>query len=405
MDTDSTNIASNLGGIPPSARRAIKKLLVISTEVRTTILPHEHLSIHELADFKLPPQKAPTINNAVYFSNEEPSDLSEAMHQKLCYLPIPDTTTIQMLIKTASIACANGARSLHYGHLLTETATVLPIWVVTLWKGFLDAQHIVTKWAICKDWVLSQQHQRKSTNIRTLAGEASSLMTLLPYGVLRPSGLSDTSPIHELSRYLGTNWLSKVHINDLLEIREVVSVGKHVTQIEGTPFTDKIIEAYHHRKDKTYATDQAYAWIRTIGNELVQKCSILITAVYLGTITNAKHWVPLIISDSGATINYGDLLGTPIPSKLNNVYIWWLQQHNPTGPSSLKILPVTTQTNSHLCGILTINSLRHFINPTKYPLVGGLKASIVSERLNTFNSVSNYIIKWVCYKPWPICIS
>jgi len=146
-----------------------------------------------------------------------------------------------------------------------------PIWVVTLWKEFLDAQKIVTKWAVCKDWVLSQQHQRKSTDIRTLADETSLLMTLLPYGVSRPSGLSDTSLIHELSRYLGTNWLSEVHINDMLEVlrREVISVGKHAIQIEGTPLTDKIIRAYNHWKDKVYPTDQAYAWIRTIGDDLM----------------------------------------------------------------------------------------------------------------------------------------
>ena len=402
--------SSNLDGIPPFTRRAIKKFLTVPTKVHTTLLPHEHLSLYELADFKLPPQKVPTINDAVYLSDEEPSDLSEAMLQKLRYLPIPNTTTIQLLVKASSIACANGARSLRYGHLSTETATAFPIWVVTLWKEFLDAQQIVAKWSICKDWVLSQQQQRKSTKIRTLADEASSLMTVLPYGVLRPSGLSDASPIHELSRYLGTNWLSEVHVNDLLEVlrREVVSFGKHATQVEGTPLTDKIVTAYNLRKKKVYAIDQTYAWIRMIGDELVQKGSTLITAVYLGTITNAKHWVPLIISDGGATINYGDSLSEPIPSKLYDAYTWWLQQHNPAITSSLATLPVTDQTDSYSCGILMMNSLQHFVNPTKYPLVqvGGLKAGVVSERLKAFNSVSNHIVKRVCYIPhFHTCVS
>ena len=393
--------ASNLEGIPPFARRAIKKSLTVPTEVYSTLLPHERLSLYELADFKLPTQKVPTNNDAVYLSNEEPSDLSEAMLQKLRYLPIPDATTIQLLVKASSFACANGARSLHYGHLSTETTTAFPIWVVTLWKEFLDAQQVVAKWSICKDWVLSQQQQRKSTKIRTLADEASSLMTVLPYGVSRPDGLSDTSPIHELSRYLGTNWLSEVHVNDLLEVlrREVVRFGKHAIQIEGTPLTDKIFTAYNLRKKNVYAMDQAYAWIRMIGDELVQKDSTLITAVYLGTITNAKHWVPLIISDGGATINYGDSLGEPIPSKLYSAYTWWLQQHNPAITSSLATLPVTDQTDSYSCGILMVNSLQHFVNPTMYPLVGGLKAGIVSERLKAFNSVSNHIVKRVCYIP------
>lgn len=395
--------ASNLNckAIPPFMRRAIKKILTIPTEVRSTLLPHENLSLHELADFKLPPQRAPTINNAVYLSNDEPSELSEAMLQKLRYLPIPDTITIQLLVKASLDACANGVQSLHYGHLSIETATAFPVWVVTLWNEFLDAQQIVTKWAVCKDWVLSQQHQRKSADIHALADEASSLMMLLPYGVLRPSGLSDTSPIHEIYRYLGTIWLSEVHINDLLEVlrREVISVGKHATQIEGTPLTDKIITAYNLQKHMVYATEQAYAWIRTIGNELVQKRSTLITAVYLGTITGAKHWVPLVISNGGATISYGDSLGEPIPPKLRNAYTWWLQQHSPTITSSLTTLPVTDQTDTFSCGILMMNSLRHFVNPTKYPLVGGLKAGIVSERLKAFNSISNHIFKRVSYIP------
>ena len=109
--------------------------------------------------------------------------------------------------------------------------------------------------------------------------------------VSRPSDLSDTSPIHELSCYLDTNWSSEVHINDLLKVlhQEVVSVGKHAIQIEGTLLTDKIITAYTLWKQKVYATDQAYAWIYMISNKLAQKHSALITAVYLGTITNAKH--------------------------------------------------------------------------------------------------------------------
>jgi len=84
---DSTNLES----IPPSLRRGIKKLLVIPTEVRSTILPHADLTLFELADFKLPPQKAPIINDVVYLSDKEPSDLSEAMLQKLHYLPMLGT--------------------------------------------------------------------------------------------------------------------------------------------------------------------------------------------------------------------------------------------------------------------------------------------------------------------------
>jgi hypothetical protein len=264
----------------------------------------------------------PTINDTVYLSDDEPSDLSEAMLQKLHYLPIPDATTIQLLVKASFLACTNGARSLCYGHLSTEIMTPFLIWVVTLWKEFLDAQQIVVKWSICKDWVLSQQQQRKSTEICTLADEASLLMTVLPYGVLRPSGLSNTSPIHELSCYLGTNWLSEVHVNDLLEVlcQKVVRFGKHAIQIEGTPLTDKIFTAYNLWKKNVYAIDQAYAWIRMISDELVKKDLTLITAIYLNTITNAKHWVSLIISNGVATINYSDSLSEPIPSKLYDAY-------------------------------------------------------------------------------------
>ncbi len=164
---------------------------------------------------------------------------------------------------------------------------------------------------------------------------------------------------------------------------------------------DKIITAYNLQKHKVYAMEQAYAWIHTISNELVQKCSTLITAIYLGTITGAKHWVPLVISKGGATISYGNSLGELIPPKLRNAYTWWLQQHSSTMTSSLMTLPVTDQTDTFLCGILMMNS-RHFVNLTKYPLVGGLKAGIVSERLKAFNSISNHIFKRVSYIPCPL---
>ena len=43
--------ASNLEGIPPFARRAIKKSLTVPTEVYSTLLPHERLSLYELTIF------------------------------------------------------------------------------------------------------------------------------------------------------------------------------------------------------------------------------------------------------------------------------------------------------------------------------------------------------------------
>ena len=206
--------------------------------------------------------------------------------------------------------------------------------------------------------------------------------------------------IHELSGFLEEQWLKEVNVDDLLFLlREEVLQLDHLVllglRVEATPITSKIINSYNKRQKGTYKTEKGYTWLRAIGDKVVHNQQTLLSAVFLGIINGIKHWVPLVISEGGKKICYGDSLGFPIPSKLHNAFAWWLQQHDPAVAPSLQSLPITSQIDDHSCGILTINSLRHFVNPCEHKLLSGHKTSIVMERLKAFNTISNKIIKHV----------
>ena len=117
------NGETNLNGLPPNARRALRKLLVIPLEFRSQLLPDPSMSLFDLADFKIPTQMKTPCSNAMFLTDEEPSPVSDDMLKKLRYLSIPDTDTIRRLVDSAQNSCANGARSLHYSHLATQGST------------------------------------------------------------------------------------------------------------------------------------------------------------------------------------------------------------------------------------------------------------------------------------------
>jgi hypothetical protein len=385
--------------VPPALRRSAKKSFLIPPDIRSTLLPVSQTSLKELADFILPSLQVKVPDNSAFFSNVEPVMATSYMIAKLRYLPIPNEPTIRKLFMDSQGAWLRGCKSIMYSHLdATEQATTtFPLWILTFWRDVVDARRLVVQWAACKDWVAGRLQQKKSAAVRELAEQASVMMTALPHGSSKPAGLSDTAPIHGTWRYLGPHWLEAEQIDDLLELlrnkildNPTLAATMHTAR---SSLITKILTVFDNRARGDYHVEKNLQWIRSIGNDISQNKVNILTAVHLKDVTNSQHWVPLIIHAGGNEFHYGDSFGSPMPPRLQDALTWWISQHRTSFQLPTIIpLPITIQTDGHSCGMLTINSLRHFIDPFRFPLAGGSRESGALERLEAFNMVSTHIV-------------
>jgi hypothetical protein len=396
------------GSIPPRGfhKRAARVIFSIPVDISERILPSPVLSLKELTDFPLPPQSMkPPPNSGTatqssfglesYFSKTTPSELSATIILKIRHLRIPETSHIKKLEEFSRQAWLDGFQSVCYAHLQdgATTVTYFPLWLITFWNSVLDVKKISTKWIKSRDWITAQLRQRKSIERRTLAQTASIMLTNLPWGHLRPKGFSEGGdPIHTLWRLLGSNWLASAEQDDLLELvrGKILETPESCARygVQNTYFTKRLIDAFD---SADYHTNKSFGWMRSLGEDIANEGSTLITVAHLGVVTKNMHWVPLIIRKG--EISYGDSFGTGMPDKLELACRWWLQQHEAqVTPVILCRLSVTPQLDGDSCGILADNALQHFVDPINTPLLDSQPGSIIEQHLRVFNAIAQNII-------------
>jgi hypothetical protein len=395
--------------IPPRMKRSAKGIFILPEPMRRELLPDPNLSIKLMTDFLLPSQHSVLAQELIclsqFFSKEPPSIISKSLTMQLRQLPIPDPTIIQRLVEFSHQAWLDGFRSVSYAHLQpVESGPTIcfPLWIIAFWNEVLDIRKISFRWIKCRDWVKVQLQQKKSPERRQLAEQTSIILTILPWGQSKPKGLSNGSdPIHMLWRYLGPNWLSDSEQDEMLELirdRCLDSPEKcSQFRIENTHFPAKLLEAFDAGSN-AYLNSSSFAWLHHLGEDIAKEGSTVITVVHLGALNDMPHWVPLTIQRTG--IGFGDSFGKEMPEKLQTACLWWLRQHHAQVAEicqpSIHRLSITTQIDTHSCGILADNALDHYINGAQSPLLGNSTTDIIAQRLKKFNIVSQHIIARVC---------
>src|ERR1700761_5968622 len=101
-----------------------------------------------------------------------------------------------------------------YSHL-DGTVTHFGPWILTFWLAVIDLK--CAAWGPLRKsqaWINRQETVTRSNPLRAvLAEEASFALTILPWGCSKPPGLSDSEPLHTLSRFAGPNWLTGSNID------------------------------------------------------------------------------------------------------------------------------------------------------------------------------------------------
>jgi hypothetical protein len=212
-----------------------------------------------------------------------------------------------------------------------------------------------------KAWLAAELQQKKSLHRRTYAEDVNILLSELPWGI-KKCGLSDGEPIHTLWRFLGPHFTTGSQLEILRShVASDPDLVQHV-RVEGTALTAKLAEAAATDGTDAYHTEKKFAWVRTLGEDIMKRRQALLTLAHLGDCN--QHWV---VDVKEKAIHYGDSLESPIPPDPLQNYEWWISQHSSTS-FVLKDIPVTHQEDGSSCGVLADNGLNHFAWPKLFPL-------------------------------------
>ncbi|KAJ7833775.1 hypothetical protein B0H14DRAFT_3710259 [Mycena olivaceomarginata] len=377
---------------PPMIHKLGKEIFTIPQSIEFELFPSPFLTIEEMLKFDVPLQSLP--NNAPqpaqYFS-------SDSVLQRLRHLPIPDAKDIRKLFHSGRQAWLDGKRSIMYNNLGGKAATRFPLWVLTYWNKIVDFKRDVRgPWIKSSVWLAQQKKQSKKNPARAaLLVETDYLLTMMPWGWAKPQGLSDSEPLYNLHRFLGTDWLAGSQLNDMLELlHQKIDDDPGLCQkfrVHGTALVSKILDAYKAGAE-TYKDSRGYRWLRDVGDDLVQSGAALLTAGHLGRITREPHWIGVVFDLSNPTgkILYGDSLGEDIPAELLSATRWWISQHTEV-PVEAGSLPVGIQKDGYSCGMFVNNALQHWVDP-EIPL-GEPGSQLVEARLSIFNKIAKWAIE------------
>ncbi|KAJ7761686.1 hypothetical protein B0H16DRAFT_1719327 [Mycena metata] len=356
-----------------SVRKVCSSDLAIPDAITSQILPEAMISIHALLDFSLPrpsPVTSAPPDTSLFFSKYSPSTVDGLTITRLRHLG------------PRHAAWLDGYISVKYAHIPGDT----------VWNAVADIRgNIRNPWVTCRDWVKNQLGNRRKPDLRKYATDITRLLGILPWNTLK-RGLSDASPIHSLSRFLGTRWLSSTDINDMVEmLSERIAADPDLAgavRVEMVEFTARLTTAFRQRESVDYHEAQGMRWLRVLGEDIFGNGERLITVAPLSDYNNEKHWVTIEVDRAETLFHYGDSLKDDVPASLCQVYEWWMSQHT-VSPIGRGTLPTSTQTDGRSCGMLAANAAVRAVYPTT-PFMQ--QENIAAERLKMFSSLANYIL-------------
>ncbi|KAJ7149280.1 hypothetical protein C8R43DRAFT_1128635 [Mycena crocata] len=387
--------------LPSHVRKAAGDELSLPQTVEAELIPACSLSIAKMIQFPLPVQ-IPTVSSCIvsdFFSKEAPGRVTADILLRLRHLPIPDTKLIRKLQAELRQAWLDGFQSVPYTHIAGTVTTHFPLWLITYWNEVLDIRLNVRQyWMRGQKWVHGLTKKKGHTGYRSESEQTSILLGTLPWGLTKPS---DGEQFNSLYRFLGPHWLASSQLDDMLEIEclKINTTPELVKnmRVRGVDLTNYIVKAYEARETEDYMTARELDWLRILAEDLLGNQASLLTAANLERIVTEpepyKRWIALVVDASEGLIQYGDGYGRDdeIPAKLIAAYTWWLGHHSSMEFKTGK-LPITRQMDGFSCGILALNGLSHYADPS-VPLLDSGKWEVA--RLKAFNAIAERALERV----------
>ncbi|KAG6914641.1 hypothetical protein DXG01_016182 [Tephrocybe rancida] len=358
---------------------------LIPSLAQRRLLPPKHLAISEFLLYDIPSAAPGGLANFMhpekYFCLAEPT--SKDPHSISLFLPPPD----DIVDALHSGLNSSLARSIQCLHDTSAGGQRYPLWLVTYWFELKDMRRVQRQWALAV-WCLEDQLISPQAIGRDMLLHTLTTVNQMPWtGVFH--GANTSIPIHSLTAYFTTEWLTDNHESLMLEILENDAAElQQADQIQiQSPFFIPLLKAAHANRD-VYNTAKMYEWLQVQGTDMSAKEDRQLASILN---CNENHWTALVVAFGleQTVIHYGDSMGHGMDLEAKVALDWWIKYH--TGkPPVYKALPTTQQDDSHSCGVLAWNAITHRLFPARYPLLDASK--MAEAQLRIFMLIVNQAI-------------
>lgn len=265
----------------------------------------------------------------------------------------PPHAVVQQLAKLQQ----DGKSILHDGHYL-------PIDVVDAWITLHHVFCIQDQWKKSVGWLKKYQLKSKPLHSKLI-------------GLLRNTRWSDSihgfrtidSPLTTITTYLSNDWLDDQHMVQFAELCKThIPVERTATSRIVGPYFAFYLSNFHKVPDQNF--------LEEIGSDLAS--GFLQHIVGMAHV-NGNHWIAFVIDSSTSSIHIGDPLARSQEAFVD-VASAWVKHHMGT-IYEIRKLNCTTQTDHFSCGIIVMNAIDHFLDPSSCPLLGETAHEIGAGRI------------------------
>ncbi|KAG1854448.1 hypothetical protein DFJ58DRAFT_841367 [Suillus subalutaceus] len=346
-------------------------ILIIPVSVQSIILPDQNLSVSSFLEFPLPSASITTAPPLREYFDTDPPPEDTSYLDYLRTQPLPQLAVLHQLLEGVQRARLDGSRSIVYAH--ADINQSFPFWILTFWRQAYTLLDIQNKWRQAEAFLTKRQSNPVASTFHL------ALSRLSWSGSTK--GFCDWSPIHDLADFASQKWLTDTNLNMMLDIvygdKDVAS--KHT--FETAYFVPLLLLAHDERAKKDYLTSREAKPFCSAAEQLFKGHY---KSLGIPCHIHKNHWTAVLINVEDQKVLYGDSFGAAIPNNLKAAIDWWLSHHSPT-PLTWDDLQISCQEDTHSCGVLAVNALAHFIQPTKFPLLSSSDTDIA--RLHYGNAI------------------
>ena len=269
-------------------------------------LPEAKLSVKEFVTLKLPQISSEIISNKVtgWFSEDPPSTSNMQTLQR----SIPSPTFITQLEEAVGQAWLDGAKSV-IDWRVSDGADRLPLWIITFWREAERISGIQSMWKQSIKWLPCKEGWKRNGKVTVpsdpMRNHAHGLLGSLQWNG-RMDYCNKMTLTSQLSRFLGTFWLSDDHINMMVE---EILIDMHTERPEDMKYVQVASPSF--AQELRNAENKVALPLRDRCKTLLYKYELRVKEdglrkLYFPIHVSENHWIVGIINFQKKSIAFGE---------------------------------------------------------------------------------------------------
>ncbi|KAF8797488.1 hypothetical protein BYT27DRAFT_7237241 [Phlegmacium glaucopus] len=330
--------------------------LAIPDEFIQLVKLKQDISVTQFVTHELPRVSSEFITTKTdkWFSNDTPTE----NYTNLLTRPAPSREFLEVLDKVIGQSWLDGAKSI-VDPRFNDGGDRLPLWAVTFWKDVVVLNEKQKLWRQSIKWLdLEEGKARKEKNSKVLelVEEACHVLDHLPWDA-KMKYCNQQTLTSQLSRFLGTFWLSDDHIQMMIEelncdLNTKPQLSKTIT-IASVYFSVSI----NNVQNNINLPSQSRMKTMLGGYETRVKQGGL-EKLYFPLNVNGNHWIAGLVDFKKRIVVFGG--GAPAKF-LKKLQIWFKFAFGKSFKNYGNYLPHAVQDDSYSCSIITSNTITHSV--------------------------------------------